>query len=237
MAKISLIIPCYNEAENLPLLVDRCVEVFADGAVEVVLVNNGSTDNSGMVLKELTSVHDFIRIVTLDENTGYGNGILAGLRSSKNELLAWTHADMQTDPADILEGLKFFNDINNINHCFVKGKRYGRPVLDVIFTMGMSFFETVFLCRSMWDINAQPTIFSRTFFETWENPPKDFSLDLYAYYQAKVAGLRVKRFSVRFGDRTFGTSHWNISWQAKVKFIKRTLAFSFKLRKKLISKE
>ena len=43
----------------------------------------------------------------------------------------------------------------------------------------------------------------------------------------------VKRFDVRFGERAHGTSHWNISWGAKVKFIKRTLAFSYELRKKL----
>ena len=84
---------------------------------------------------------------------------------------------MQTDPADILEGLKFF-DADNQN-LFVKGKRYGRPYMDVVFTIGMSIFETLFL-RKPCDINAQPTIFPREFFEDWQDPPTDFSLDLYA---------------------------------------------------------
>ena len=212
-------------------MINRCVDVFHGGEVEVVLVNNGSTDNSAEVLQKLTASHSFIRVKNVEVNTGYGNGILAGLRSSKTDFLAWTHADMQTDPADILEGLKFF-DADNQN-LFVKGRRYGRPLMDVVFTIGMSFFETLFLSKTMWDINAQPTIFPRAFFEDWQDPPRDFSLDLYAYYQAKVTGLLVKRFDVRFGERAHGTSHWNISWGAKVKFIKRTLAFSFDLRKKL----
>ena len=233
MAKASLIIPCYNEAENLPLLVSRCAEVFEGEEVEVILVNNGSTDKSADVLDELTSPYSFIRVENVEVNTGYGDGILAGLRSSKTDLLAWTHADMQTDPADLLDGLKFF-DTDNEN-LFVKGKRYGRPFMDVVFTMGMSFFESLFLHQKMRDINAQPTIFSRSFFETWQDPPGDFSLDLYAYYQAKVSGLDVQRFDVRFGDRAYGTSHWNVSWGEKIKFIKRTLAFSFELRKKLKS--
>ena len=90
-------------------MINRCVDVFHGGEVEVVLVNNGSTDNSAEVLQKLTAPHSYIRVENVEVNTGYGNGILAGLRSSNTDLLAWTHADMQTDPADILEGLKFFD--------------------------------------------------------------------------------------------------------------------------------
>ena len=152
-------------------MINRCADVFHGREVEVVLVNNGSTDNSAEVLQKLTASHSFIRVENVEVNTGYGNGILAGLRSSKTNLLGWTHADMQTDPADILEGLKFF-DADNQN-LFVKGKRYGRPHMDVVFTIGMSFFETLFLRKAMWDINAQPTIFSREFFEDWQDPPTE----------------------------------------------------------------
>jgi glycosyltransferase involved in cell wall biosynthesis len=233
MYKVSLIIPCYNEANNLPLLINHCAKVFTNDTVQVVLVNNGSSDNSEDVMKDLMTKHSFIRMVKVDTNAGYGNGILAGLRTSKTKILAWTHADMQTDPTDILEGLKIINTENH--QFFIKGKRFGRPLIDVLFTIGMSLFETLFLRKIMWDINAQPTIFSRKFFDTWQDPPNDFSLDLFAYYQAKISGLEIRRFNVYFGKRAHGTSHWNISWVAKINFIKRTLIYSFKLRKKLKS--
>ena len=58
-----------------------------------------------------------------------------------------------------------------------------------------------------------------------------FSLDLYAYYLARSRGLAVKRFPVRFGERAHGTSHWNVNWAAKRKFIKRTIAFSLELKR------
>ena len=48
--KFSLVIPCYNEAANLPLLLARCKELTRHGDVEVILVDNGSTDNSPEVL-------------------------------------------------------------------------------------------------------------------------------------------------------------------------------------------
>ena len=139
---------------------------------------------------------------------------------------------MQTEPADFLIGLKFFEQHDD-DEIFCKGKRFGRPFFDIFFTVGMSIFETILLRSTMWDINAQPTIFSKNFFESWVNPPEDFSLDLFAYFMAKRAKLKIIRFPVKFGDRAFGSSHWNISLSAKINFIKRTLIYSLKLRKDL----
>ena len=156
---------------------------------------------------------------------------MSGLKAAKGEILGWTHADMQTDPQDTLFGLELFE--KHGDDIFVKGRRYGRPFMDVVFTVGMSVFETFLLARPMWDINAQPTMFSRRFFESWTAPPDDFSLDLYAYYQAQSYGLKVHRFPVRFGERAHGVSHWNVNWAAKRKFIRRTVDFSLQLKKKI----
>ena len=231
--KLSLVIPCYNEGASLALLLPRCAELAQPGVVEVILVDNGSTDNSPRILAELLPYYRGCRSVRVEKNQGYGFGILSGLRAAEGKLLGWTHADMQTDPVDAQQGLSLFNAHGN--DIFVKGRRYGRPFGDTLFTVGMSAFETVLLGRPMWDINAQPTLFSRAFFETWREPPHDFSLDLYAYYQAKRAGLPVYRFPVRFGERAHGTSHWNLNWAAKRKFIRRTVNFSLQLRKSVKS--
>lgn len=229
--KFSLVIPCYNEAANLPLLLARCAAVAAQPGVEVVLVDNGSTDASPEVLAQLLPQHPGCRSVRVEKNQGYGYGILSGLRAAQGELLGWTHADMQTDPQDALRGLALFE--RHGPEIFVKGRRHGRPLADVVFTMGMSAFETLLLQRPLWDINAQPTMFSRRFFETWTAPPFDFSLDLYAYYQAVVSGRPVYRFPVEFRSRAHGVSHWNVNWAAKKKFIKRTVDFSFQLKRSM----
>ena len=229
--RFSLVIPCYNEAANLPLLLERCKEFAARPNVEVVLVDNGSTDSTTEVLQNLLPKYPGCRSIRVEKNQGYGFGIVSGLKTAKGEILGWTHADMQTDPQDALFGLELFE--KHGDDIFVKGRRYGRPFMDVVFTVGMSVFETILLARSMWDINAQPTMFSRNFFESWTDPPDDFSLDLYAYYQAQRAGLKVYRFPVRFGERAHGVSHWNVNWAAKRKFIRRTVDFSLQLKKKI----
>lgn len=230
--RLSLVIPCYNEARNLPLLVARLRETFVREDVEAILVDNGSTDDSPAVLAALLDGVAGIRSLRVERNQGYGHGILAGLRAARGLIVGWTHADMQTDPADALTGLDLFDGVDP-QTVFVKGRRHSRPAADVAFTVGMSLFETVLLRRALWDINAQPTLFPRAFFERWQAPPQDFSLDLYAYYQARRSGLLVRRFPVRFGERAHGSSHWNVNWRAKARFIRRTVGFSLRLRKDL----
>lgn len=231
--KLSLIIPCYNEAANLPLLLDRCASL-RDADIEVILVDNGSADNSPQVLQDLLPSYPHCRSVRVPVNQGYGFGILSGLEAATGDLLAWTHADMQTDPKDVLRGLEIFKQhVDSGNNIYVKGQRIKRPLADVIFTVGMSIFETLLLRTRLWDINAQPNMFSRKFFESWVNPPHDFSLDLYVYFTARNQGLPVYRFPVEFGERAHGVSHWNVNWAAKMKFIRRTIDFSFELKRRL----
>ena len=226
--RFSLVIPCYNEAKNIPLLLDRCAQLAHPDEIEVILVDNGSTDDTDAVLLDLLPKYPGCRSVRVESNQGYGFGILTGLNAAHGEILGWTHADMQTDPLDAMQGLEFFDRSNG--DIFVKGRRFGRPLADVVFTVGMSLFETVLLRRPMWDINAQPTMFSKKFFTEWSSPPDDFSLDLYAYFKARESGCRIKRFPVRFGDRIHGVSHWNVNWPSKWKFIRRTVDFSLRLR-------
>ena len=231
MIRFSLVIPCFNEAKNLPLLLERCKVLIARPDIEVILVDNGSTDDSHQVLLTLLPSYLGCRAIHVEKNQGYGFGILSGLRAAKGEILGWTHADMQTDPQDALLGLATFEKHGPA--IFVKGCRYGRPLADVAFTVGMSLFETLLLARPMWDINAQPTMFSRECFESWNTPPHDFSLDLYAYYIAQLKRLKVYRFPVEFGERAHGVSHWNVNWSAKWKFIRRTIDFSLQLKRKI----
>lgn len=229
--KFSLIIPCYNEADSLPLLLERCRKVTHTPDIEIILVDNGSTDRTPEVLTSLLPHYPGCRSIRVDKNQGYGFGIISGLKAATGDILGWTHADMQTDPFDIVAGLSLFS--KNGQNIFVKGQRHGRPLGDVFFTIGMSVFEVILLRTALWDINAQPTLFSRDFFNRWHEPPHDFSLDLYAYYLARRNKIKVFRFPVKFGQRAHGLSHWNVDWMAKYKFIKRTISYSLQLVKTL----
>jgi glycosyltransferase involved in cell wall biosynthesis len=236
MTKLSIVVPCYNESKNIPLILERFQAVMNRSDVEVILVNNGSKDNSAEILSTMLPNYPFARTVLVPVNQGYGFGILSGLKEAKGEFIGWTHADMQTDPNDVIKALEIIEKHNNRTNLYIKGNRQNRPLMDTVFTMGMSFFETVYMGKKLWDINAQPNIFHKSFFEAWKNPPHDFSLDLYAFYQARINNIEVLRFPVLFTQRLHGTSSWNTGFKSKWKFIKRTLDFSVKLKAELKKK-
>lgn len=234
--KLSIVIPCHNESEGLRELVSSYAELCTTRTdVEVIIVNDASSDDSSNILRELEEKHSFLRVVTNDVSEGYGNAILSGLRIARGEWLGWTHGDTQTPPADVFTALSLIETQGGDKNLYAKGRRYGRPLLDRFFTFGMSVLETIYLGTPLYDINAQPNIFHRSFFETWNNPPKDFSLDLYVLYLAKRKKLKVIRFPVHFGPRKYGTSSWNTGMSARLKFIKRTLSFSKKLKQSIAS--
>lgn len=232
--EVSVVIPCYNEGEGIPRLVDRLKAVVqACPELHIVLVNNGSTDNTADLLTEHCAHYPGITCVHVPVNQGYGFGILSGLKDCHTPFLGWTHADLQTDPMDIVIGWRRLKALASPETGFAKGNRKGRSLFDQFFTFGMGVYETVVLGRPLWDINAQPNLFHRSFYEAWRNPPHDFALDLYVYFMAETQRKTVVRFPVLFPPRSFGHSHWNLGFRAKLKFINRTLAFSRTLKRTL----
>lgn len=229
--KLSVVIPCYNEEKNIPLILEKFASVVKRDDIEIILVNNGSTDSSEQALNELLPKYPFAKTVKIEINQGYGFGILSGLKETQGEYIGWTHADMQTDPEDVIKALEIIESKGNPKNIYIKGDRKNRPFFDQFFTTGMFIFESLLMQTFLWDINAQPNIFHRSLFESLKNPPYDFSLDLFALYTAKKQHYKILRFDVIFKDRIHGTSHWNTGVTSKIKLIKRTIEYSFKLKR------
>lgn len=232
--QLSIIIPCYNESKNIPLILDRFNKVIDNKTIELIIVNNGSSDSSQKTLSQLLPQYPFAKELYIEKNQGYGYGICQGLKYAQGNFLAYTHADLQTDPADVLTAFELILQQPNPYQAFIKGNRKKRSVKDNLFTIGMSIFESLYLKTKLWDINAQPNLFHRSFFESIQSQcPNDFSLDLFFLYKAQKYKLNIIRFAVFFPPRMHGKSSWNTGLQSKWKFIKRTIEFSVKLKKQL----
>lgn len=235
--KLSVILPCYNEKDNLPALferLDKLAEVKPD--IEIVLVNNGSTDGSEEVFFQEVSKRnsDVFKICKVERNLGYGFGILSGLAAANGDVLSVTHADRQTDPLDVLKAFEIYKAHNNPS-LLVKGFRKNRKITEALFSYGMGCLASVVLGTRLTEINAQPKLFSLQFFNQYKDKaPFDFSLDLYFLYQAKKHG-KIIDFPVYFAKRVAGEAKGGSGSTLKVKWklIKRSFNYIFELKRQL----
>ena len=231
--KLSIVIPCYNESANIPALLDK-LEAIQNRQTEIILVDNGSTDETAAVLtKELVDKQLFLKTVSIAQNIGYGHGIMTGVKEATGDVIAWTHADLQTDPTDVVNAYSIFMGNADNEKCILKGKRIGRNLFDTFFTFGMGVLSSFLMGVKLSDINAQPKMFHRSFLEKMANAPNDFSLDLYFLYQARVNCYEILEYPVHFCKRLHGKAKGGGTMQGKWKLIKRTWGFMNELKEKM----
>ena len=181
MILYSFIIPSFNEAQNLPKLCDKLIKILKKNKyIEIIIVNNGSTDQTIKVLnKQKINRFKSFKILNLKKNIGYGHGVLSGLKIAKGEILTWFHADLQADPIEIFRAL-IKNQKKIISNKFIlKGKRTNRSFFDNFFTFFMSEFVNFIFKTSVSDIKDKIKIFNKKILKKFKNPSNDFSLDLY----------------------------------------------------------
>src|SRR5947199_9361757 len=99
--ELSLVIPVYNERDNLAPLLEEIAVALRGASYEVVAVDDGSTDGSLPELKRLRAAHPELRDVAFERNAGQTAACAAGFRAARGAVLVTLDADLQNDPADI----------------------------------------------------------------------------------------------------------------------------------------
>ena len=229
--KYSIVIPCYNEEENLPNLIMSISEFAKGRELEFVLVENGSKDNSFALMKDLTKDNGFIKIVKVEVNQGYGYGLHQGIKAASGKFIGWIHADLQLPLADVSQFLDRIDSYEGSEKLFLKGTRHNRSFADYFFTYGMTCFESVLFGRWLFDIGAIPVFFDSSLLALLEKVPKDFSVELFIYNKAKAHGYKVERLPVHLLKREKGKSSWNTGLMSRIKQSMRIIKASFNIKK------
>jgi glycosyltransferase involved in cell wall biosynthesis len=101
--EISVVIPVYNEAENLPILATEVQGALqaAGRSYEVIYVDDGSTDGSSDLLVRMAREDPAVRVIRQRRNSGQSAALQAGFRFARGEIVITLDADLQNDPADI----------------------------------------------------------------------------------------------------------------------------------------
>lgn len=229
--KVSVIVPCYNEEDNIPSLIEAIRQVNTHGLdVEFLLVDNGSKDKTGELIDKYAD--EIIKKVTVDENIGFGFGIQTGIKAATGDYIGWIHGDVQVHPTELNQFFKHLKE-NPSGGYFLKAHRTNRPKFDLLFTWGQGVVDSALLHTKLHDISAFPVLYPRAVVQgsITDEMPNDFSIDLFAYWTAKKMGFDEIRYDVIVGERKGGKSSWNSGLKSRIKQSKRIWDASLKIKR------
>ena len=198
----SLVIPCYNEEKNLPILINKYKKFLINPRNELVLVNNGSADDTEKFFKKLTKIKN-IKICRVKKNIGFGYGLKKGLLASSGKILIYSHADLEVNPNDIIKSIKLFEKNRYNKKIFIKGNRIkliknNWTYIDIFFSYGYTVLNLILFRKNIYDIHGMPVVFSKKLLKNLNYFPNEFSIDLALYVHALKNHYKVIRFPVNF---------------------------------------
>lgn len=207
---VSLSLPCYNEEEALPLTAPALADTFAAAGVrlELVLVDNGSTDRTGRVIDDLIGQGLPITKVSLQPNRGYGGGILAGLRTCSAPLLGYLCADGQVSAQDTLMVYHLLR--GREDRVLAKVRRrfrqdsWRRKAVSITYN---GLMQLMYAGLGAIDVNGSPKLFSRAVFERMQLTSEDWFLDPEIIIKARHMGLKIIEIDVEGHARQGGASN------------------------------
>ena len=221
--ELSLFLPVLDEEENLRPMhakIQSALDALGKSA-EVIYVDDGSTDKSLVILKEIAAADDRVRVISLRRNYGQTAAMSAGIDAAKGEILIPMDADLQNDPADISRLLDTLTD----GHYVFSGSRQtrhdtliSRKIPSQIANRIISWIGGV----PLHDYGCSLKAYRR---EVIQDVRLYGEMHRFIPIYASWAGARVAEIPVDHHARTMGKSKYGISRTIKVVFDLITIKF------------
>lgn len=214
----SVVVPAYNESENLKLLIPRLDKALTSLGCEyeIIVVDNASTDNTQNTLKTLSQSFPSVLCV-FEPKKGFGNAVLAGLNSATGEILGYIHADNQMEPSDLVRIYhKFMKD--GLDVC--KATRLDRHdgFVRWIVTKVYNFLFKIMFGAKIRDINGSPKLFTREFFRKAGIESKDWFIDPEIVIKAARLNSKIGEVEIYTAPRRHGASQ--VKFKTVMEFLK-----------------
>ncbi|MFT5727509.1 MAG: glycosyltransferase involved in cell wall biosynthesis [Desulforhopalus sp.] len=211
---LSVVIPLLNEEENIPYLYDELKEVMGaiDADYELIFIDDGSTDKSPSLLKELHEKDDHVVVVNFRKNFGQTAAMAAGFDYAQGDVIITMDADLQNDPRDIPLLLEKMNEGNDV----VTGWRYDRK--DAFINRRLpSIIANKIISKTtgvhLHDYGCTLKAFSR---EVIKNVKLYGEMHRFIPAIASGMGINFTEVKVNHRPRRFGTSKYGISRTIRV---------------------
>ncbi len=207
---LSLIIPCYNEEDVVEYTLHRLLDAFREAGhdLEIIAVDNGSSDRTDEILTQLQAERPEVRKTRVEVNEGYGLGVLTGIPLCRGRWAGIIPADGQVDAEDVVRLFEAAD--SSSGNVLAKVRRRFR--MDGLFRKLVSVSYNLFF-RALWpriaslDINGSPKILPREVLQAMDLRSKDWILDPEIMVKAHAGGLRILEVNVFARMRGGGTSH------------------------------
>lgn len=232
----SLIITCYNEEAVIRTTATRLISAFRAQNIdlELILVDNGSRDQTGAVIDEM--IREGLPIVkaVVDVNEGYGKGLQAGLAVARADLIGCSCADEQVEAPDVVKLYQIAAKARTPKLFKVRRRfRLEGPLRRIVSWLYNLIANALFGELGTMDINANPKVMHRRYFELMSLRSKDWFIDAEMVIKAKSIGLDIFELNVFSQMRLEGPSnvHPSTCWEFVVNLLKFRFAHHAELRR------
>lgn len=224
--EFSLVIPFYNEEENVEKVCRETIKEFETHGLnyELIAVNNGSRDRTPQLLLELSREYPRIKIVNVDVNQGYGFGVLQGLKIAAGDYIGYSAGDGQVCSRDVVKVFKIARE-ENLDFC--QGKRIREDTLiRRLNTKVFNFVFHLFFPAGVYDIGSNPKVLKRMAYEEISPVSRDWFIDGEIILKAYLLKYKMKEIPVAFVKREKGRSHINLF--SVFEMLKNIMVWKFK---------
>jgi len=204
---ISIVIPVYNEEDNIKPLISELQEVLRglDKSYEIILVDDGSRDRSLAILKEAASHDPHIRVIRFRKNAGQTAAFDAGFRAAQGDIVVTLDADLQNDPHDIprlLQKIEKFDVVCGWRH------RRRDPWIKIVSSKIANFVRNKLSQEEIVDTGCSLKAFRK---ECLQNMKLFNGMHRFLPTLAKMEGFTATQVKVNHRPRKFGTTKYTIS--------------------------
>lgn len=205
---VSVFFPCFNDAQSIAGLVRDAQSVLEKFVAdwEIIIVNDGSTDESAKVLQKLQRRIPNLRIVTHDRNKGYGAALRSGFAASNKPLVFYTDGDGQYDAKDLVILLPLMTDDVD----FVNGIKMGRkdPTYRIVLGNLYSLIARWLFWLPIYDVDCDFRLIRRSVLNKIFLTSSSGAICIELVKKAELAGARFRQVSVHHHERKFGSSQF-----------------------------
>ncbi len=201
--RLSVVVPVYNEAENIPILAAELAALQpAIPDLEILLVDDGSTDATWPCIQEAERHHPGLRGIRCPANRGQTSAMLTGMRVARGDAIALIDGDLQNDPKDIPRMLDELKDCDAV--CGYRAKRRDTWSRRIASRLGNRIRNWV-TRDGVRDTGCSLKVLRAAL--VWDVPPVDGAHRfLPAYF--RLHGRRIKEVPVNHRPRQHGTSKY-----------------------------